>query len=64
MDVHSIHNLPLYDSYSMLAYSASGSDVLMTMVDGKVLYRNGEFKTIDIEKIKAEALTLKGFFNR
>jgi len=64
MDVHSLHNLPLYDSYSMLAYSASSSDVLMTMVDGKVLYRNGEFKTIDIEKIKAEALTLKGFFNR
>ena len=64
LNCDAIHNLPLYDSYSMLAYSASSSDVLMTMVDGKVLYRNGEFKTIDIEKIKAEALTLKGFFNR
>lgn len=57
------HNLPLYDAYSMIAYSAMSSDVLMTMVDGKVLYRNGEYKTIDIEKIKAEAgRTLKGFF--
>jgi len=65
LDVHSIHNIPLYDSYSMIAYSASSSDVLMTMVDGKILYRNGEFKTIDIEKIKAEAeSTLKGFFYR
>ena len=26
----------------------------MTMVDGEVLYRDGEFKTIDIEKVKAE----------
>ena len=23
----------------------------MTMVDGKVLYENGEYKTIDIEKV-------------
>ncbi len=61
----SLNNLPMYDAYSMLAYSASSSDVLMTMVDGEVLYQNGEHKTIDVEKIKAEAKrTLKGFFNR
>ena len=28
--------------------------VRLTMVDGEVLYRDGEFKTIDIEKVKAE----------
>jgi 5-methylthioadenosine/S-adenosylhomocysteine deaminase len=27
----------------------------MTMVDGEVLYENGEFTTIDIEKAIAEA---------
>ena len=32
----------------------SGADVRLTMVDGEVLYRDGEFKTIDIEKVKAE----------
>ncbi len=56
------HNLPLYDPYSMIAYSAMSTDVIMTMVDGRVLYQNGEYKTLDIEKIKAEARTLKGFF--
>ncbi len=56
------HNLPLYDPYSMIAYSAMSTDVLMTMVDGRVLYKDGEYKTLDIEKIKAEARTLKGFF--
>ncbi len=56
------HNLPLYDPYSMIVYSAISTDVLMTMVDGRVLYQNGEYKTLDIEKIKAEARTLKGFF--
>ena len=65
IDTDAIHNQPLYDTYSMLSYSASSDDVLMTMVDGNILYRKGEFKTIDIEKVKAEAKqTLKGFFNR
>jgi 5-methylthioadenosine/S-adenosylhomocysteine deaminase len=65
VNCNSVNNLPMYDAYSMLAYSASSADVLMTMVDGNVLYQNGEYKTIDIEKIKAEAKrTLKGFFAR
>ena len=29
-------------------------DVCMTMVDGKILYENGEFLTLDEEKIKAQ----------
>ena len=28
-----------------------GSDVLLTMVDGKVLYDRGEYKTLDIERV-------------
>ena len=65
LNTDTAHNIPLYDTYSMLTYSAMASDVLMTMVDGRVLYRNGEYTTIDIEKIKAEGKrTLKGFFNR
>ena len=31
-------------------YSAQGSDVVLTMVDGEVLYREGEYLTIDIER--------------
>ena len=65
LNTDTAHNIPLYDTYSMLTYSAMASDVLMTMVDGRVLYRNGEYTTIDIEKIKSEGKrTLKGFFNR
>ena len=65
INCEAINNLPLYDPYSMLAYSAAASDVIMTMVDGRVLYSNGEYKTIDVEKIKAEAKgSLKGFFAR
>lgn len=41
---------PIHDLLNNLVYSASGTDVLMTMVNGRVLYENGEYKTIDVEK--------------
>ena len=55
INLDSVNNIPSYDYYTTLAYSAKSSDVLMNMVDGKVLYQNGEYKTIDIEKLKFEA---------
>jgi 5-methylthioadenosine/S-adenosylhomocysteine deaminase len=35
-----------------LVYSAKGSDVVLTMVDGAVLYKEGIWLTIDVEKAK------------
>ncbi len=54
-DLDSLHNIPSYEYESTIAYSAKSSDVLLTMVDGKILYENGEYKTIDVEKLKCEA---------
>ena len=48
------HWHPQHNSTSILAYSANSSDVRYTLVDGRVLYRNGEFTTLDIEQVKAE----------
>ena len=48
------HWHPQHNLTSLLAYSANSSDVRYTLVDGNVLYRNGEFTTLDIEKVKAE----------
>lgn len=55
VNLDSVNNIPSYNLYTTIAYSAKSSDVLMTMVDGKVLYKDGEYKTIDIEKLKFEA---------
>ncbi|OGO89516.1 MAG: hypothetical protein A2Y15_05715 [Clostridiales bacterium GWF2_36_10] len=49
------HLTPVHDILNTLIYSANGSDVVLTMSDGKILYENGEFKTIDIEKVKSYA---------
>lgn len=45
------HLRPALDLKALVTYSAQSSDVYMTMADGKILYENGEFKTMDSEKI-------------
>lgn len=54
IDATTINNIPSYDPAYTTVYSANRSDVCLTMVDGKILYENGEFLTLDIEKVKAE----------
>ena len=51
------HLFPLNDPFAAIAYAAKGSDVSMTMVQGKILYEDGEYKTIDLEKIRSEVET-------
>ena len=54
LDISAPHMRPVHDLATNVVYSASGSDVILTMADGKVLYRDGDFLTIDIEKTIAE----------
>ena len=44
----------LLDDMKDTLYSANGADVVLTMCDGKVLYRDGEWMTIDVEKAAAD----------
>ena len=44
--------MPLHNEISALVYSADNTCVRMTMVRGRVLYENGEHKTIDCEKLR------------
>ncbi|MGN1350907.1 MAG: amidohydrolase [Anaerovoracaceae bacterium] len=54
LDISVPHMKPVHDLATNLVYSASGSDVVLTMSDGRVLYKDGIFLTIDIEKTVAE----------
>ena len=51
LDITGPNMHPVHDLITNLVYSACGKDVEMTMVDGKVLYEKGEYKTIDLEKV-------------
>ena len=46
---------PSYDTIGAVVYSATGRSVNLTMIKGRILYENGQFTTIDIEKTYAEA---------
>jgi 5-methylthioadenosine/S-adenosylhomocysteine deaminase len=45
------HMMPVHDLHALMVYSAQASDVFMTMVNGKVLYINGQYLTIDVERV-------------
>ena len=55
LDIAQPHMIPCPDPEAGLVYAAQGSDVCMTMVDGRVLYWAGEYLTLDYERILAEA---------
>ena len=62
VNISEAHMLPCNDMESNLVYSVQGSDVCMTMVNGKVLYHNGVYTTLDaglvMERAKKEAALL------
>lgn len=48
------NNYPCHDVVENLVYATRGADVVMNMCRGRVIYENGEFLTIDLEKVKYE----------
>ena len=62
IDIDQAHMVPCNDMESNLVYAAQGSDVRMTMVNGKVLYRDGEYTTLNpklvLERAAKEAALL------
>jgi 5-methylthioadenosine/S-adenosylhomocysteine deaminase len=52
VNLNAPHLMPVHDIPSLLVYSAQASDIAMTMVDGKILFENGNYTTIDVEKVK------------
>ncbi len=55
VDVSGAHMHPVHNMLNNVVYSASGSDIIMTMADGRILYENGRYYTIDIERVIYEA---------
>ncbi|HQZ40387.1 MAG TPA: amidohydrolase [Vicinamibacterales bacterium] len=47
--------VPLYDPVSHIVYVAHGDDVVLTMVNGRVLYRDGVARTLDERRVIADA---------
>jgi len=50
LDLSSPSMNPVYEMTNALVFAASNRDILMTLADGEVVYENGGFPTIDLEK--------------
>lgn len=51
IDLHKPSMQPINNILKNIVYSGSKDIVKMTMVNGRILYENGEFKGVDAEKI-------------
>ena len=58
VSLDSPHMTPMYNPYSQLVYSASGGDVRDVIIDGRVVYREGQFLTLDKDNIMAEVVRI------
>ena len=54
LDFAQPHLIPCHNPISNLVYAASGHDVRMTMVRGKILYEDGHYTTIDLDHVLRE----------
>lgn len=50
LDLSRPHMKPVHQLLNQIVYSACGRDVVLTMVNGRTLYRDGVFPTIDVEQ--------------
>ncbi len=55
---------PLSSPVSHLAYAASGHEVVMTMVEGKILYAHGKFPSLDYPALRREAQNLHDWLRK
>ncbi|MBW2645575.1 MAG: amidohydrolase [Deltaproteobacteria bacterium] len=53
IDTRKPHLTPMYHPYSHLVYAASGSDVNDVIIDGKIVMKDRELKTIDVQEVMA-----------
>jgi 5-methylthioadenosine/S-adenosylhomocysteine deaminase len=51
------HATPIYDPYSHLVFSARASDIRHVVVQGRVVVRNHQLETIDLDGVLADANT-------
>ncbi|MEE4274987.1 MAG: amidohydrolase [Thermoleophilia bacterium] len=59
VDISSSHFAPVENPYSALVFGANQDDVLLTVIGGRPVYREGEHPGLDVELLRAEALVAR-----
>jgi 5-methylthioadenosine/S-adenosylhomocysteine deaminase len=53
------HQQPVYDAASTLVFSSSARDVLLTVVAGREIFRDGRVLTVDEERLRARMMEIQ-----
>jgi 5-methylthioadenosine/S-adenosylhomocysteine deaminase len=64
IDTRKPHLTPMYHTYSHLVYAASGSDVNDVIIDGKIVMKDRELKTIDVQEVMEEVNRLGAMIHK
>ena len=59
IDLDKPHLQPVFDVLANVMYSAQSDDICLSMIDGNVVYKNGEFANIDVERVVFESNKIK-----
>ncbi|MGD9973241.1 MAG: amidohydrolase family protein [Desulfatirhabdiaceae bacterium] len=55
VDMNKPHLMPMYNPYSHLVYAVSGSDVIHSLINGKLVMENRKLLTMDLDDIMTHA---------
>jgi 5-methylthioadenosine/S-adenosylhomocysteine deaminase len=53
-----VHQLPGYDPIATLIFASSGRDVILTVVAGREVYRNGRVRNVDEDRLRARMIEI------
>jgi cytosine/adenosine deaminase-related metal-dependent hydrolase len=53
VSIGAVHQTPVFDPVAALVFASSGKDVVLTVVDGKEVYRNGRVTNVDEARLRA-----------
>lgn len=48
-----VHQTPDYDPVATMIFASSGRDIMLTVIDGREVYRDGKVTTVDEERLRA-----------
>ena len=58
------HQLPSYDPVAALIFASSGRDVMLTLVAGREVYRNGRVSNVDEDGLRARMMEISHKLNK
>ena len=53
VSLNGVHQTPDYDPLATLVFASSGRDVILTVIDGREVYRDGRVTTVDEDRLRA-----------